>query len=396
MRITRAALAVFAGAALLACEPGPKPQSEDAVRAMAREVEADVARVVGLSFKQPPAIALRSREQVHDYLVNKLAEDYSEEELAQVERAYRLFGMLPDTLDLRRLLLQLYAEQIVGYYDPDSTTLYIVQGAAVENVRMTLMHELVHALQDQYVQLDSLLTIEHDNDRRTAAQAVMEGQATLVSVRLLLPNQDVDQMPELWQNYRATVEQQHQAMPVFSSAPRIVREALIFPYLGGADFVRWFNRQFRDTVPFGPRLPTSTEQILHTDRYLAGDQPVGLAFQPSPSIEYDDDLGEFETRIFLTDVTGSETIAHAGAQGWGGDRYAVVATGDGEHVLVWWTVWDDAQAARRFYSILRRRWQARPGRHTSIEQATLAGRPAVRMVDAPEGWQGRLPEVSVR
>ena len=44
------------------------------------------------------------------------------------------------------------------------------------------MHELVHALQDQYVNLDSLEHLKGDDDRAAAAQAVIEGQATYESI----------------------------------------------------------------------------------------------------------------------------------------------------------------------------------------------------------------------
>src|SRR2546425_2948610 len=45
--------------------------------------------------------------------------------------------------------------------------------------RLVISHELVHALQDQYVNLDSLVELKRQNDRRTAAQSILEGQATL-------------------------------------------------------------------------------------------------------------------------------------------------------------------------------------------------------------------------
>ena len=68
-------------------------------------------------------------------------------------------------------------------------------------------------------------------------------------------------------------------MPVFARAPLVVREALIFPYLDGAEFMRWWNASGpRDTVPYGPRMPVSTEQILHPERYARGDQPVVVRF----------------------------------------------------------------------------------------------------------------------
>ena len=74
-----------------------------------------------------------------------------------LETAYRLFGLLPDTLQLRALLLDLYAEQVAGYYDPDSATLFGVGRRRREQLRLVLAHEMVHALQGQYIPLDSIL-----------------------------------------------------------------------------------------------------------------------------------------------------------------------------------------------------------------------------------------------
>ena len=78
-------------------------------------------------------------------------------------------GLLPDSLDLRKFMLSLLTEQIVGYYDPTTKVLYIVQGASDEMVGVTVSHELVHALQDQYINLDSLQKVqarERSADRR--------------------------------------------------------------------------------------------------------------------------------------------------------------------------------------------------------------------------------------
>jgi hypothetical protein len=47
------------------------------------------------------------------------------------------------------------------------------------------MHELVHALQDQYVNLDSLEHIIGDDDRAAAVQAVIEGEATYEQVFIM-------------------------------------------------------------------------------------------------------------------------------------------------------------------------------------------------------------------
>lgn len=353
----------------------------------------------GLRFKRPPAIAVRTRDQVRTYLARKLDDDLPPEELEGVTIAYRLFGMIPDTLDLREMLLGLYTEQVVGYYDPDSATLYVVDGTDPVQLRLVLAHELVHGLQGQHINLDSLMTLRRENDRRMAAQAVMEGQATLASLTALMPGQDYDALPDFWEEFRRTVRAQQDVMPAFNAAPAIVREGLIFPYLAGADFVRWFTREFSDTVPFGRRLPTSTEQVLHPERYREGDQPVGLAFPPDASPLYDDGLGEFEIRVLLTELSGSESVGAAGALGWAGDRYGIFPA-DGTHALVWWTVWDTEKAAQRFAVLLERDWGNRPRgeRRHEVRRTAIGGRSAVGLVDAPPGWQGwsRIPVAETR
>ena len=385
-------MVVLCIAALLTGCAAEPVQSTSQVDALARQVIPKVEKAVGLKFRTPPTIAVRSREQVHAYLTRKLDQDLPPAELEQITTAYRLFRLIHDTLDLRSLLVALYSEQVVGYYDPDSTTLYVVDGAPPEQLRLVLAHELVHALQGQYIPLDSLLDVRHQNDRRNAAQAVMEGQATLASIVAMMsrPMSDKD-MPAFWGRYRETVRREQQRMPVFSQAPVLIREGLIFPYLAGADFVRWFERQFPDTVPFGPRLPVSTEQILHTDRYLRDDRPANLRFHRGPEPVYDDNLGEFETRILLTVLSGSESIGSAGALGWAGDRYGVFKVGSTkDHALVWWTVWDTDAAAKRFALTLEREWKkaARPNRRSVVERVELEGYPGVRLTDAPAGWSG--------
>lgn len=377
----------------------PSAETEAALQAMATQVIPGVERAARLTFKTPPRLALRSKAQVRAYLDHKLETDLPPAELAGVTAAYRLFGLIPDTLDVRKLLLALYAEQVAGYYDPDSATLYVVQGADPAQVRLVLAHELVHALQGEYVHLDSLMDLRGDNDRRTAAQAVMEGQATLASVIALSPDIDLDQLPDFRDN-RDLIQSETQKMPVFSTAPRLVRETLVFPYFDGADFVRWFDRNYPDTVPFGPRLPTSTEQILHPDHYRAHDEPVALTITGGVGKAiWQDNLGEFETRILLTELSGNEALGSMAAMGWGGDRYDVLETPAGD-ALVWWTVWDTPQAASRFEAFVQKSWPRRHSktdRRTEITPTRVNGQAAVRLVDAPVAWRGwpALPTVRV-
>ena len=374
-------------------------QSEAELKKAVDQMTPAVERATGLRFKHHPLVLRRTRAQVRDYVVHKFDEDLSPTELAGVQASYRLFGLLPDSVDLRRTMIDLLTEQVAGYYDPDSSALYIPADIDPAQARIVISHELVHALQHQYVDLDSLVQQKQQNDRRSAAQAILEGQATLAQILVLMPEQKVESLPDFW-GLRNALGQQQAQMTIFAGAPLWLRESLIFPYLAGAEFVRWFEHAHPGKEPFGSLMPTSTEQILHTDRYAAGDRPVALAFVgPAPdTVRYENDLGEFETRLLLEQFLGDEREATTLATGWGGDRYEVLgATPD---AVVWYSVWDNAAAADRFAAGLKRAWAKRRSggqavRRSEVTRLAVGRVPAVRLVDAPPGWAGwrHLPRV---
>jgi hypothetical protein len=358
-------------------------------------LRAPVERATGLRFTSPPRSAMRSRDQVRAYLIRKLDEELPPKRLHGLETTYRLFGLLPDTLQLRPLLVDLYTEQVAGFYDPDSATLFGVEGADRTQLSLVLAHELIHALQGQHLPLDSILDARENNDRLSAAQAILEGQATLASLDVLAPGHDVAQNPQFWEMYREQVRRQQSSMPVFRRAPLVLRETLIFPYLEGAEFMHWWERDGRDSMPYGPRMPVSTEQVLHPERYARGDVPVPIVFPPEQGVVYEDVLGEAEIRVILATLAGSDEVQTVMPIGWGGDRYRLYEPAEGP-ALVWYVIWDDARSAERFMrSAAALRNAAKPGYRAAIDSLTVGGRPATRYVLAPEKW-GRwkaLPEV---
>src|SRR5215207_1902944 len=236
-------------------------KSEQDLARLVDSLRAPVEQATGLRFTSPPRSAMRSRDQVRAYLIRKLDEELPPRRLHGLETTYRLFGVLPDTLQLRPLLIDLYTEQVAGFYDPDSAMLFGVEGADRTQLRLVLAHELIHALQGQYLPLDSILSARENNDRLAAAQAI------LASLEVLAPGQAVAQNPQFWELYREQVRQQQASMPVFRRAPLVLREALIFPYLQGAEFMHWWKQGGRASMPYGARMPVSTEQVLHPERY---------------------------------------------------------------------------------------------------------------------------------
>lgn len=382
-----------------ACRGEARQAQGETLARLVDSLRVPVEKAAGLSFSSTPRSAMRSREQVRAYLVRKLDEELPPTRMRGIETAYRLFGLFPDTLALRGLLLDLYTEQIAGYYDPDSTTFFGVAGADRDQLKLVLAHEMVHALQGQHLPLDSILKATSNNDRLTAAQAILEGQATLASIKVLAPGQDVTHRPEFWELYREQLRQRQSSMPIFRRAPLVVREALIFPYLEGAEFMHWWETSpHRDTLPYGPRMPVSSEQILHPDRYARGDMPLTLRFPADSGVLYEDSLGENEIRVLLARLAGSDEVQTVVPIGWGGDRYRLYGAGAGA-ALVWYAVWDDAPSAGRFLRAAGAglRSAARPGYKATMDSLEVEGKPATRYVLAPAGWErwGNLPKVNL-
>jgi hypothetical protein len=392
-RLIQLAAAVVVAVSLGCRERAQAVQGDAELKDMVHRMMPVVAQAAGLPFKREPLVLRRSRAQVRDYVIHKFDDDLPPAELAGLQSALRLFGLIPDSLALRPTMIDLLTEQIAGYYDPDSNALYIPADIEPFQLRIVVSHELVHALQDQYVRLDSIITQRHANDRRSAAQAILEGQATVAQIPVLMPEQKPDTFPLGWfWKQRAAMAAQQAQMKEFARAPLWLREGLVFPYLGGADFIVWFRHKY-----FGrsvlDSIPRSTEQILHPERYAAHDEPTDLMFSSGEpdTVQFEDGLGEFETRLLFQQHLGDETEAATLASGWDGDRYQVF--GAKSDALVWYSVWDDAAAAARFMGGLQRAWakrrsDGRTARRSEIRQLTIQGRPVVRLVDAPNDWKG--------
>ena len=383
-----------------ACRGEPPVRAQDStIAAMVDSLTPAVEEAVGRPFREPPRSALRSREEVRRYLIAKLDEELPPARARRIETVYRLFGMLPDSVAIRPLLLELLTEQVVGFYDPDSAMLFGVEGGDPAQLRLVLAHEMVHALQGQYIALDSLLEPAGANDGLSAAQAVLEGQATLASIQILSPDPSVLDDPAFWDLYQDQVQSSQSSMPRLAAAPLVIREGLIFPYVQGARFVNWWRRNYPpDSMPWAASLPRSTEQIIHPERYASGDEPLRLRFADSAeAVIYENGLGELEMLILAATAAGATEVAGGAALGWGGDRYRIVETGDGP-ALVWYAAFDSQPAADRFAASTGR-WlerRTRAGYRSDLTRLEIAGRPALRWVFAPAEWErwSDLPEAA--
>ena len=372
-----------------------------------------IEHALGVKFKTPPKLEMRTRDQVRDFLVQKLREPDMQKEITNQEATYKLLGLIPDTMHLANFFVRVLTEQIIGYYDPKTKILYVVQGAPEEYVGITIMHELIHALQDQYANLDSLERITGDDDRAAAAQAVIEGQATYEQLYIMAGGSGniAAQLPGGWDAMREEIRESQKTQPVFSSAPMVIQETLLFPYINGADFVRRWNEHHKTpTLPLDS-LPVSTEQLMHDAAYFGHPQdvPSVVALPTLPGEIYGNDFGEFGTRLFLFKWTNDQDRSIRASNGWDGDRYALVKTPAG-NAFVWATVWDTPGDAAEFMSaidsVMSARFDVRPTvtgderrfaastRTVDVNVRNVQGRPVVLYVDVPRGQSTSIVDFS--
>jgi hypothetical protein len=382
----------------------------------ADKVAADVALIenaLGVKYKATPKLEVRSREQVRTFLIEKLKEPEAQKQITNQEAIYKLLGMLPDTLHLTDLFVRVLSEQIIGYYDPKTKVLYVVNGAPEEYAGITIMHELVHALQDQYVNLDSLQHITGDDDRAAAIQAVIEGEATYEQIYIMAGGSGnvAAQLPGGWDQMRQEIREAQKTQPIFASAPMVIQETLLFPYINGADFIRRFHGHYRKgRLPFDS-MPVSTEQLMHDSAYFGKprDEPSMVELPPIPGTIEQNNFGEFGTRLYVYKHTGDQDLSIRASNGWDGDRYALVDTPAG-HAFVWATVWDTPGDGAEFMSaidaVMRARFNVLPRvtgerRHFEAAKRTIevdvrevGGRPVVLYVDVPAGSSTSLVDFS--
>jgi len=345
------------------------------------QVARQVEQIRNLSYRSP----VRARAVTAAEMAQLVRADVSAQApkalVARTAKAWATIGVIPPRTDLYRAVLEFDTSEVLGFYDPKTRRLVFIGSPSPSAFqRFTLSHELTHALDDQRFDLRHLDQLQNcRDDEQGGYVALAEGDAVLTSVswaqQHLTPAELLQVEREAGSGPRPP-----------ATVPRFVVDLMGFPYQFGPVFVETLQERggSRAVDDAFRHPPTSTEQVMHPDRFPS-DRPVVVEVPDAGSklgarwkeIEIEQ-VGEAWLQLMLGQRLSAAEAA-ADTDHWGGGQYR--AWSDGAHTaVVMDTVWDSQTAAADFADGLRR-WLG----HRTTARVVQIGGSRVRVLFGSDG-----------
>jgi len=193
-----------------------------------------VERERDLTFDHPVHVDFMSEDDFKQQVSTPSSAPSEEqnEELARTVQLYRALGLLQGDINLLEQRNQLRQGGTLALYDP-RTKRVRVRGTELDVAhKVTIVHELTHAVQDQHFDLTRLSKLPTD-DERSALRTVVEGDAVRVERKYL------DQLPAPARQAYEDQERRDgdQARKAVSSVPDVLVASFTAPYAFGTPFL---------------------------------------------------------------------------------------------------------------------------------------------------------------
>lgn len=246
------------------------------------------------------------------------------EEYAEVTDIYRAMGVIDGSLTLEEIWQRFGAAGVLGYYELQQQEIVLRSGEITPFTETVLVHELVHALDDQIFGLEREEYDDRNDEIGWTFSALVEGSAGVIEAR-----------------YRSTFTQAERDEEVAAkrALPRTVSlsefnvsflELQFGRYSYGDAFAAalWDRGQSEIDDTFEDP-PATSEHVIDPGAYLSGEQPDGAIEAPPADGEVfrSGVWGEAGWAAVFADVFGTSE-GQALADGWGGDRYVAWQAGD--------------------------------------------------------------------
>ncbi|MFN2532909.1 MAG: hypothetical protein ABR555_16595, partial [Pyrinomonadaceae bacterium] len=235
-----------------------------------------------LAIVRPVKSGAQSRSDIERMIIHNLDEETTPAEMHATEVILKKLGLVPVDFEYRAFIIKLLTEQVAGYYDPKAQQFFLADWIELEGQKPVMAHELTHALQDQHFNLRRFdRWPKGDSDAELATHALIEGDATLSMTMYMAKN------PLVALAFIRSLGSAGASSEQFKQAPRALRESLVFPYEQGSQWATQLYRRGGWTMVSAAftKLPQSSEQILHVDKYFAGEAPIKISLPPlSPAL----------------------------------------------------------------------------------------------------------------
>ncbi|MEP6635718.1 MAG: hypothetical protein ABJB97_03260 [Acidobacteriota bacterium] len=366
------------------------PTRNAAIVATTVAVLQETSEIRQLAILRPVRSGAQSRTEIERMIIRNLDEQSTPVELHGTELALKKQGLAPPDFQYRRFLVKLLTEQVAGYYDPKVQRFYLADWIELEGQKPVMAHELTHALQDQHFNLRRFEKWpKGDSDAELAAHSLIEGDATLAMTLYMARN------PLVALAFVRSLSASGMSSEQFKLAPRALRESLLFPYDQGFE---WANRLYKRggwkmVSDSYAKLPQSTEQILHADKYFNYESPLKIALPDVRTqlgtnwkrIDYDVN-GEWSFYLILDQFLEAPSESRRAAAGWAGDRYALYEGPKANDVfLAEMTAWDTESDAREFFEAYAKRTARRYPDATEVKAGSDKDQDDVRSWQTSQG-----------
>jgi hypothetical protein len=284
-----------------------------------------VERLRGLSFEHPVAVRFLADAAFTEKVTVDRGEltDSDAKQFERTEASLRAAGLVGGDVDLVGSLSDLQASGVLAYYEPDNRTV-TVRGKALDvPTRVTVAHELTHALQDQHFDLARIRKAARRTHSQAAARALIEGDAKRVEMAYLDTLSDEEHAEyTAWQ--RETGERVDDSLAA-DGVPTALVALFQSPYLLGQEMLRLLvagrEEGAVDTLFEDPSL----SDVSYLDpRTLLDERRVREVATPAlaPGEERlgprEDVFGAFALYLLLATSTDPVDALRV-ADGWGGD-----------------------------------------------------------------------------
>ncbi len=241
------------------------------------EVRRDVERIRRLRFRRAPRVTLLSKPALRARVGELSRDQATPSEGAREQRALEALGAIPPGTDLVTVERQALKGQIIGLYDPESRTLLVGASGRLGTLeRITLAHELEHALADQRLGIPvAERPKQRAADSLEARRDLVEGDATLTMLDYALRSIPLTELLRLATDPEVVAE----GRAGLKGLSPYLRRELLSPYTDGLAFDchLYENGGWRAVDWAYRNPPKTTYEILFPDRY-----PSPAAKPPPP------------------------------------------------------------------------------------------------------------------